>query len=95
LIGFIPAILFEHFDKRPAINMCINTHYGRVCQIHLGKNGYKLHDYGRAKSCGLVTFRPISTKGIRIRVFLATFKPKVIAKQILDRFNLTPFFNDV
>ena len=39
-----------------------------------------------------------SLKGIKaagIRVFLATSKPKVFAKQILDHFNLTPFFDAV
>lgn len=34
-------------------------------------------------------------KAAGIRVFLATSKPKVFAQQILDYFNLTPFFNSV
>jgi len=34
-------------------------------------------------------------KAAGIRVFLATSKPKVFAKQILDHFNLTPFFDAV
>ena len=34
-------------------------------------------------------------KAAGIRVFLATSKPKVFAKQILDHFNLTQFFNAV
>jgi phosphoglycolate phosphatase len=34
-------------------------------------------------------------KAAGIRVFLATSKPKVFAKQILNHFNLTPFFDGV
>ena len=34
-------------------------------------------------------------KAAGIRVFLATSKPKVFAQQILDYFNLTPFFDSV
>jgi phosphoglycolate phosphatase len=39
------------------------------------------------------SLRRIKTAGIR--VFLATSKPKVFAQQILDYFNLTPFFDAV
>ena len=35
LIDFIPSILFEHFDNCPAIYVCIYTHPGRFCQIHI------------------------------------------------------------
>jgi hypothetical protein len=32
LVGFKPTILLKHFDNHPAINVCINTHYGADCQ---------------------------------------------------------------